>query len=438
MAQKMADEDGILEIARKTVSEGPICDHCLGRQFANLSTGMSNDERGRAVRIMLSMQRNEALALDHGKDCWVCNGLFTELDVWAERAVQELESVDFDTFLVGTMITGLLAENEEVLWTLSGTTFAELLKSELNREVGKRICSITKKEVEFKRPDVVVIMDIEREQVRLDINSLFIYGRYRKLERGIPQTRWPCRECRGKGCEKCNYTGKQYSESVEELIRSSVLDFFKGEDMILHGAGREDIDARMLGSGRPFVMEIISPLIRHADLVEVVSRINEDNKGRVEVLDARYADKEVVRHIKSTESDKVYNISATFKSKVNKEKLKSTLRALSGIIIRQQTPTRVMHRRADLQRNRKIHEAALISFDDITGTQAVIQLRCEGGLYVKEFVNGDMGRTEPSISSLLGIDAAVKELDVIEVSMDLTGERQWQGLEANAGKRDTN
>ena len=62
----------------------------------------------------------------------------------------------------------------------------------------------------------------------------------------------------------------------------------------------------------------------------------------------------------------------------------------------------------------------------------------EGGLYVKEFVNGDMGRTEPSISSLLGIDAAVKELDVIEVSMDLTGERQWQGLEANAGKRDTN
>jgi tRNA pseudouridine synthase 10 len=29
--------------------------------------------------------------------------------------------------------------------------------------------------------------------------------------------------------------------------------------MYLHAAGREDIDVRMLGTGRPFVFEIINP-----------------------------------------------------------------------------------------------------------------------------------------------------------------------------------
>ena len=30
--------------------------------------------------------------------------------------------------------------------------------------------------------------------------------------------------------------------------------------MYLHAAGREDIDVRMLGLGRPFVMEIVNPM----------------------------------------------------------------------------------------------------------------------------------------------------------------------------------
>jgi len=101
--------------------------------------------------------------------------------------------------------------------------------------------------VDFERPDLVVLLDLWTEKVELQVNSVFIYGRYRKFERGIPQTRWLCRECRGRGCEKCNYTGKMYPESVEELISGSILAEFKGEYMVLHGWGREGIDVRMLG-----------------------------------------------------------------------------------------------------------------------------------------------------------------------------------------------
>jgi tRNA pseudouridine synthase 10 len=44
-------------------------------------------------------------------------------------------------------------------------------------------------------------------------------------------------------------------------------------------------------------------------------------------------------------------------------------------------------------------------------------IRCDGGLYIKELVSGDGGRTKPNLSELLGteVEAEVKELDVMDV-----------------------
>ena len=43
----------ILESASAVLRGRKICDHCLGRQFAQVSTGMTNDERGRELRKLL-------------------------------------------------------------------------------------------------------------------------------------------------------------------------------------------------------------------------------------------------------------------------------------------------------------------------------------------------------------------------------------------------
>ncbi len=42
-------------------------------------------------------------------------------------------------------------------------------------------------------------------------------------------------------------------------------------------------------------------------------------------------------------------------------------------------------------------------------------IRCQGGLYIKELVTGDEGRTDPSVATIM--DAAVKPLalDVLDV-----------------------
>ncbi len=406
----------ILDTARKIIKEGAICDHCLGRQFAKLSTGLSNDHRGKAIRLVLEMQADaekdkelqELLKSD--KRCWVCNNLFKDLDSWAEKAIASLSGYEYDNFLVGTKVTGLLAENEEIVWAESATTFAEPLKTELNREVGKRIEKLTSKKANLKKPQIVVLLDLENNKVELEVNSLYIYGRYRKLIRGIPQTRWPCRLCEGRGCERCGYTGKMYQESVDELIKLHILEAAECEDTAFHGAGREDIDALMLGSGRPFIVEAKRPRRRSIDLNSLEAGINRGANGKIEVLELKFVESHDVEHLKSMKADKVYHI--RIEHGTTEEKLKSSLDILNKTPIRQKTPTRVLHRRADLERIREVHSTELESFGANT---AVLIVSCEGGLYVKELVSGDDGRTIPSIASLTGSKAKVIELEVIKV-----------------------
>lgn len=408
----------ILDTARKILHEGPICDHCLGRQFAKLSTGLGNDQRGKSLRITLAMQAGaekddtlqEELAKSARSKCWVCNNLFTHLDSWAEKAVSALSDYEYDNFLIGTKVTGLLAENEEIIWAQSGTTFAEPLKTELNREVGKRVEKITGKKANLKKPQIVALLNLENDSVDVEINSLYIYGRYRKLIRGIPQTRWPCRECGGKGCERCDNTGKMYQESVDELIKPHLMAAARSEDTAFHGAGREDIDALMLGDGRPFVVEAKKPHVRKLDLEALGSEINSKAEGKIEVLGLKFVESETVEQLKSMKADKVYRLKIVHGT--TEEKLKSCIDILSGTIIKQKTPTRVLHRRADLERMRKVHSVNLESFETNT---AVLVINCEGGLYVKELVSGDGGRTVPNVASIIGSEAKVIELEVIKV-----------------------
>jgi tRNA pseudouridine synthase 10 len=424
----------LTEVARRILRLGPICDSCLGRQFAMLSTGLTNAGRGEAIKTFLSMagsldesgrkileelapsSKSARLKLDLAGEperCWVCLGEMEpeKLDRWAEAAERELRHIEHETFLVGTKMSGLLAENEELILADGGSKHAEPMKSELNREVGKRIAERTKKATSFSSPDVLAVLNLNEGQVNVQVASLYIEGRYRKLVRGFPQTRWPCRECGGGGCESCNYTGRRYQESVDELIRDPIIEAARCDDTVFHGSGREDIDARMLGTGRPFVVEAVSPRVRTVDLARLKEEINRRAAGKVEVLDLEFTEKATVEHLKTALFEKSYSMLVEFGKEVPEEKLKSVLDKLVGLV-EQRTPTRVSHRRADKVRKREVLDLQL---DQFSGKTARMTLKGSSGLYVKELVSGDDGRTEPSLAGLLGVEARVVELDVINV-----------------------
>ena len=55
----MLIDESILMRAEKA-AQWDLCDHCLGRVFAHVSTGMSNAQRGVEVRSAMNAARSES------------------------------------------------------------------------------------------------------------------------------------------------------------------------------------------------------------------------------------------------------------------------------------------------------------------------------------------------------------------------------------------
>lgn len=410
----------LLDVTARAIESDGVCDPCLGRLVADRSYGLSNAERGRSLRVAVALRDDDEPADVDPADCWVCEGLCGRFDEWAERCVEAIDGVEFDTYQVGTRVPPLLEENERLFRQEAGLPedAGEPLKSEVNREVGKRFGRLTETTVSFTRPDIQFTLDVADDRVEKQVNSAFVYGRYRKLERDIPQTEWPCRECHGSGrsgdreCDHCDGTGYLYDDSVEEYIAPIVRDVMDGTDTKFHGAGREDVDARMLGSGRPFVIEVAEPTRRDVDVDRLESDINAFADGAVEVEGLRLATYEMVERVKRLDASKRYRAEVSFEEPVDDEALEAALERLDGATIEQYTPNRVDHRRASMTRERSVYEIDAERSDPKTGT---VEIHGEGGLYVKELISGDAGRTEPSLAGLLGVDATVTALDVLAV-----------------------
>ena len=408
----------INEQAKSILAYGETCDHCLGRFFGKRSHGLSNDERGRGLKIALALAENQPYKQFTGT-CWVCGNFFESVPLWADRVVEALKDLEFKTLLVGCRVPPLIAENEEMVWSDLSLADPEPFKSEVNREVGKAVSVLTGKVVDFKKPDVVIILDPSTGAVEVQVNSVFFYGRYQKFERGIPQTHWDCRACRGKGCEKCNFTGAQYLDSVEELIGRPVIEMFDAENAVLHGAGREDIDARMVGTGRPFILEVVAPKKRSVDLACLETEINRTAGGRVSVAIKRWADRAEVETLKSNKAHKKYRILVEVDGELSADEFANALKSLNGVTIQQRTPERVAHRRADKIRERKVLDIGFVGEQD---GRFVVEVLGEAGLYIKELVSGDSGRTIPSLAEILKRKAHVTSLDVTQVEGAKEGE----------------
>ena len=399
------------ETVEKILGYGACCDHCLGRFFGKRGHGLANDERGKAVRIARAIAGNLPYEPFSGT-CWICGNFFDHVREWAERVVAATQGIEYATFLVGCRVPPLIAESEEMVWSDLSLADPEPFKSEVNREVGKAVAGITGRDVDFKKPDILALLDLAAGAVDVQINPVFFYGRYWKYERGIPQTHWNCRSCHGAGCEKCNFSGKQYQDSVEELIGRPVITLFSAKNAVLHGAGREDIDARMIGTGRPFILEIVAPKLRTVDLPGVEAAINRGAEGRVTVELVRWSERAEVETLKSNKAHKKYRIIVEVEGTPSADEFVKAVKSLTGAIIHQRTPERVAHRRAD-----KIRERRVLAIE-CTGQEAgrfIIEVTGEAGLYIKELVSGDNGRTHPSLTEALGVPARVTSLDVVLV-----------------------
>ncbi len=395
---------------KQVMNHQPLCDYCLGRYVRKKGSAQDTAETGERIRKQLGICKKVPPS-----ECWLCEGLLDEIPHFASLLIDELSSYEFDSFLLGAKIEEGILEKEQRLISQLKVSAEDQLKLELNRRIGTLVENSLKKEVCFNAPEIMAILDTQFDVITLQIKSLYLYGRYKKLQRGIPQTKWYCPICRGHGCRKCSYTGTLYDTSVEELVSYHALQVTNGTDAVFHGSGREDIDARMLGTGRPFILEIKNPQIRTFSVKDYERNTNSYAKGRVEIHKVKFTKKSDISRLKSLDAKKQYQITISGEHTFDGEKLKEQALLLQGSTIQQYTPTRVAHRRADKLRKRKIYHCQVTT---VKGTQATLILETESGTYIKELISGDNGRTTPNLSDLIGFPCKVETLDVLAVKGD--------------------
>lgn len=233
----------IQEKADQLLENEELCDHCLGRQFAQLGHGLENFERGQIIRNTEELDEDDFVRenvpedAEIGGECEICEGVFDELDRWADMVEDSFERYELETFLIGIRPREESVRAEEELWEEYGVEWTEPLKTELSRLLGKKMEERLDIQVDFDRADIMAVVDMRegRERVELQVNSLLIYGQYNKYSREIPQTEWHCRNCRGSGCEECDWTGHQYPTSVQQEIEGPFLRESKAVESKFHG-----------------------------------------------------------------------------------------------------------------------------------------------------------------------------------------------------------
>lgn len=437
----------IIELAYKILLKYPLCDYCLGRQFGSIGYGISNREIGRALKTVIYVEANklakdkleegvrklgilsacnyhpasqllEKLGYDRPepRPCSICGGVLDQKKFreFASKIIEELKEYEFRNFLVGAKVPVDIREKEDMIHSEYAITTGEDIKEDITREIGSLIQRELEREIEYKTPEIVVIADIFSEVYEIQVNPLFIYGRYRKLQKDIPQTPWYCRECWGRGCSKCSYTGREYPESISELIGGPAVEYFEAIDFKFHGAGREDVDAVVLGSGRPFILELKHPRRRFLDLKILEEKINREASGKIEVHDLRYSSRRELRLLKSYSPlvSKTYEAIVEFENNVDEDKLEKIVIDMKNIVVEQWTPTRVLRRRTDKLRRKKLY---YVEAEKIDSKIVKFKIKAQGGLYVKELIDGDNGRTRPSMMELLGNKPIKIQLTVLDV-----------------------
>ena len=144
------------------LTEGNICNHCLGRKLSSLVKGEDNLDRAKKISEELNINQDDA-------DCVICGNIFDRInDELFDKIYNKIEhlGVEFDTFLVGTSLDKAIKQNDDEI-SDSLDVVVEPIKKELNRIIGREIENNSNKEVSFEKQDIVINVDIRKNQMAM-------------------------------------------------------------------------------------------------------------------------------------------------------------------------------------------------------------------------------------------------------------------------------
>ena len=379
------EHDKIIHQSKSILKECDLCDNCLGRFFIN-STHLSSGKRlGNKIR---NSTNSRAVT-----KCYICKNLFSNAVLYVKMMQNASMRYEFSTFTVGAILKQSIIERDDKLRSKFHLHGVDGIKTAVTRELGKKFARKTRTRIDHLLPDIIFTINFRTEQCDVKTKPIFLYGRYIKNKRGLPQKEESCQDCKGKGCIFCNNHGIVSFDSVEGKISQFLYEKFETNQVKFTWIGGEDKTSLVMGNGRPFFAKLLSP-----------------KKRNVRLAKKSNLDKIMIHALRKI--DHIPNGSIHFKSKIRmlvsaKNNISSNrLKKLKQLVT---VPIEITDSN-NKQHKKTIHK---VNYKKNSLQSFTVEIEADGGIPIKRFVDGF--NIIPNISSLLGTQCSCEKFDINQI-----------------------
>jgi len=358
-----------------------LCEYCTGRLISKLVGKPSSKLLGKKYLINYGK-------LSNGK-CFICKNIFENFGMMLSDIYEKSNNVDFKTFNLGIILKNSYLERDDYVKSKFKLKGIENIKFGISTEIAKKISRRKKSTRVVNEPDLFIQVNFKDESCTIRTKPIFVYGRYNKKIRKLPQKQTSCKKCNGIGCHNCNFKGLKTLESVESKISNFLIKKFDANQVKINWIGGEDQSSLVLGDGRPFFAKILNPkrrnkVIRKSLKLEGISlselkKIPIPPKGSISF-------KSRVSIIVDTEKP----LSITQLKKLDVLKNSQIL---------------------DTTKNKRNNQKQIykISYKKLGRTSFLLDLLLDGGIPIKSLIQ--TSETNPNVSELLENQCKCKSLD---------------------------
>ena len=383
----LEEYDKIILLSKSILKECDLCDNCLGRFFIN-STHLSSGKRlGNKIRNSINSRAVTK--------CYICKNLLSNADLYVKMMQNASMGYEFSTFTVGAILKQSIIERDDKLRSKFNLHGVDGIKTAVTRELGKKFVSKTKKRIDHLLADITFTINFKTERCNVKTKPIFLYGKYIKDKRGLPQKEESCQDCKGKGCIFCNNHGIVSFDSVEGKISKFLYEKFETDQVKFTWIGGEDKTSLVKGDGRPFFAKLISPKRQNIQLPK------KSVFDEITVNDLRKID-----HIPrgSVPFRSKITILVIAKKAISSNKLKKLKQLINIPIILTGTHGKQIKKTIHKLRYRK---NSLYSF--------TTEIDTDGGLPIKRFVEGN--NVIPNITDILNVQCFCKKFDINQITL---------------------
>ena len=358
-----------------------LCEYCAGRLISKFT--------GKPSSKLLGKKYLKKFCKSSDTKCYICKNIFQNLDTMLSNIYEKSNNIDFKTFNLGLTLKNSFLEKDDYIKSKFKIKGIENIKFGISKEMAKKISQKTKSKRILVDPEMFIQANFKDESCTIRTKPIFIYGRYNKKIRKLPQKQLSCKKCNGIGCHNCDFKGFENIESIEGKISNFLIKKFDGTQVKINWIGGEDQSSLVLGKGRPFFVKILNPKRRNRTLRKSLKL--ED----ISLLDL----KKISAQPKG---------SIPFKSKVS-------------IIVDTKKPISLIQlKKLQILENSKIHDPSKdkkgnsrqiyeIHYKKLGKNSFLLDLFADGGISLKSFIqNSDV---TPNVSELLENSCKCKSLD---------------------------